>query len=164
MRKNLLLFFLFCFATLGTALGQNITVKGTVLDENSDPVMGATVRLKSDATKGAITDMDGRFTLQAKSGETILITYVGYKDQEVKAAPTVTVRLVPDNKLLDEVMVVAYGTTKKESFTGSAVVVDSKKLEKVQANDAAKALEGAVPGLQISSGSTRWYAQSNFIL
>lgn len=153
MRKNLLLFFLFCFATLGTALGQNITVKGTVLDENSDPVMGATVRLKSDATKGAITDMDGRFTLQAKSGETILITYVGYKDQEVKAAPTLTVRLVPDNKLLDEVMVVAYGTAKKESFTGSAVVVDSKKLEKVQANDAAKALEGAVPGLQISSSS-----------
>ena len=149
MRKNLLLFFLFCFATLGTALGQNITVKGTVLDENSDPVMGATVRLKSDATKGAITDMDGRFTLQAKSGETILITYVGYKDQEVKAAPTVTVRLVPDNKLLDEVMVVAYGTAKKESFTGSATVVSGEKLSQKSVSNITKALEGEAPGIQV---------------
>ncbi len=154
MRKNLLLFFLFCFATLGTALGQNITVKGTVLDENSDPVMGATVRLKSDATKGAITDMDGRFTLQAKSGETILITYVGYKDQEVKAAPTLTVRLVPDNKLLDEVVIVGYGTAKSiASTTASIVKVDAKDIESKPSPNVFDGLQGKVTGLQIYSGS-----------
>lgn len=149
MRKNLLLFFLFCFATLGTALGQNITVKGTVLDENSDPVMGATVRLKSDATKGAITDMDGHFSLQAKTGEPLLITYVGYKDQEVKAAATLTIRLVPDNKLLDEVMVVGYGTSTKRSFTGSAVAVNAEALEKKSISSVSAALAGEVPGVNV---------------
>lgn len=114
MLKRLLLFLSFCFVSIGVAFGQNITVKGTVLDENNAPVMGATVRLKNDATKGAITDVDGRFTLQAKTGELILITYVGYKDQEVKAAPTLTVTLVPNDELLDEVVVTALGLERQK--------------------------------------------------
>lgn len=151
MLKRLLLFLSFCFVSIGVALGQNITVKGTVLDENNDPVMGATVRLKNDATKGAITDMDGRFTLQAKTGELILITYVGYKDQEVKAAPTLSITLVPNDQLLDEVMVVAYGTSKKSSFTGSATSVNADQLTTSKTESVDKALAGRLSGVQVAS-------------
>ena len=155
MRKHLLLFFLFCFTAIGTALGQNITVKGTVLDENSDPVMGATVRLKNDATKGAITDLDGKFTLQARSGELLIVSYVGYTTQEVAAAPALTIRLVPDNQLLDEVMVVAFGTAKKAAFTGSAVEVDNTELEKRQVSNVTAALTGKVPGITVTNGNNQ---------
>lgn len=153
MKSKILMLISLCLLTIGSALGQTITVKGIVTDERGDGVIGATVRLKSDATVGTMTGMDGDFTLKAKQGELIIVSYVGYKTQEVAAAPNLNIKLVPDTELLDDVIVVAYGTAKKESFTGSAVVVDSKKLEKLQAPDAVKALEGMVPGLQISSAS-----------
>lgn len=153
MKSKILLLISLCLLTIGSALGQTITVKGVVLDERGDGVIGATVRLKADATVGTTTGLDGDFTLKAKQGEIIIISYVGYKTQEVAAAPSLTINLKPDTEVLDDVIVVAFGTAKKESFTGSSVVVDSKKLEKLQAPDAVKALEGMVPGLQLSSES-----------
>lgn len=153
MKSKILMLITLCFIGIGTALGQTINIKGVVVDENNTPVIGATVRLKSDATVGAATGLDGDFTLRAKQGELIIISYVGYVTQEVPAAANMNIKLVPDSEMLDEVMVVAYGTAKKESFTGSAAVVDSKQLGKMQAPDAMKALEGMVPGLQISTGS-----------
>lgn len=143
----------FLLLSISCAFAQKLTVKGTVLDETGQSIIGATVREKGVATNGASTDMDGHFTLTVNQGATIVVSYVGYKTQEVKAAAQLTIKMVPDSELLDEVMVVAFGTAKKESFTGSAVVVDSKTLEKTQANDAVKALEGVVPGLQIANAS-----------
>lgn len=151
MKSKILMLISLCLLTIGSALGQTITVKGIVTDERGDGVIGATVRLKSDATVGTMTGMDGDFTLKAKQGEIIIVSYVGYKTQEVAAAPTLNIKLVPDTELLDDVIVVAYGTAKKESFTGSAAVVDSKSLSKVQAPDAVRALQGKVPGLQLSN-------------
>lgn len=151
MKSKILLLISLCLLTIGTALGQTISVKGVVLDERGDAVIGATVRLKADATVGTMTGIDGDFTLQAKQGELIIVSYVGYKTQEVAAAPTLTIKLEPDTEVLDDVIVVAYGTAKKESFTGSAAVVDSKNLSKAQAPDAVRALQGKVPGLQLSN-------------
>ena len=151
MLKRLLLFLSFCFVSIGVALGQNITVKGTVLDENSEPVMGATVRLKSDATKGAITDLDGNFTLQAKSGETLIISYVGYKTQEVAAKATLTIRLVPDNEMLEEVVVTALGLERQKRDLGYATAkVNAKELTQAKSVDIASSLQGKVAGLNIS--------------
>ena len=153
MFKRFLLFLSFCLLTIGSALGQNITVKGTVLDENNEAVIGATVRLKDDPTKGAITDIDGNFTLQARSGQIILVTYVGYKNVEIAAAPSLTIRLVPDDELLDEVIVVGYGTSTKRSFTGSAVTVNSEALEKKSISNVSAALSGEVPGVNVVNSS-----------
>ena len=153
MRRNLLLFFLFCFTAIGTALGQNITVKGTVLDENSDPVMGATVRLKSDATKGAITDLDGKFTLQARSGETLVITYVGYQDTEIAAAPNLVIRISPDDELLEEVVIIGYGSRKITNTSASVVKVSSKDLQNKPTANILEAAQGKVAGLQVYTSS-----------
>ena len=155
MLKRLLLFLSLCLLTIGTAAGQNITVKGTVLDENSEPIIGATVRLKDDATKGALTDIDGRFTLQVRQGQILLVTFVGYKNLEVAAAPNLTIRLEPENQLLEEVMVVAFGTAKKAAFTGSAVEVDNKELEKRQVSNVTAALTGKVPGITVTNGNNQ---------
>ena len=153
MKRKIELLLAFLLLSISCAFAQKLTVKGTVLDETGQSIIGATVREKGVATNGASTDMDGHFTLTVNQGATIIVSYVGYQTQEVKAAAQLTIKMVPDSELLDEVMVVAFGTAKKESFTGSAVVVDSKTLEKTQANDAVKALEGVVPGLQIANTS-----------
>ena len=154
MRKHLLLFFLFCFTALGTALGQNITVKGTVLDENSDPVIGATVRVKEDAKKGALTDMDGRFTIEVRQGQTLIVSYVGYQTQEVKPAATLTIRLVPDNELLEEVVVTAMGITRtKKSIGYAAQEIKAEELTKTRVTDVNNALVGKVAGIRFVGGS-----------
>lgn len=151
MKSKILMLISLCLLTIGSALGQTITVKGIVTDERGDGVIGATVRLKSDATVGTMTGMDGDFTLKAKQGELIIVSYVGYKTQEVAAAPTLRIKLVPDTELLDDVVVVAYGTSKKESLTGAISVVDSKKLEKRISTSATAALEGTASGVQVNS-------------
>ena len=151
MKSKILLLISLFFLSIGTALGQTITVKGIVLDDKGEPVIGASVRLKSNPSVGAASGLDGDFTLKAKQGELIVVSYVGFKTQEVAAAPSMTIKLAPDQEILDEIVVVAYGTAKKESFTGAASVVSSKTLGKSQAPDAVKALQGQVPGLQLSN-------------
>lgn len=148
-----MLFFLFCFATLGTALGQNITVKGTVIDENREPVIGATIRLKNDATKGAITDINGKFSLQAKSGETLIVSFVGYKSQELKAQATMSIQLVPDNEVLDELVVIGYGTRAITNTSASVVKVDAKDLQNKPTANVLEAAQGKVAGLQVYTSS-----------
>lgn len=161
--KILMLSFLLAMA-VGTALGQVINVNGVVVDENDDPILGVTVRLKSDASKGANTDPQGRFTLQAKQGELLVVSYIGYRTQEVKAAPSLRIKLQPDAELLDEVIVVAYGTAKKESFTGSAAVVDSKKLELRPITNVSKGLEGQSTGILTTAGSGQPGSSANVVI
>ena len=153
MKSKILMLISLCLLTVGTALGQTITVKGVVTDERGDGVIGATVRLKSDATVGTMTGMDGDFTLKAKQGEIIIVSYVGYKTQEVAAAPTLTIKLHPETELLDEVMVVAFGTQKKAAFTGSATVVENEQITKRVTSNVANTLVGTVPGIQMRGAS-----------
>lgn len=98
--------------------------------------------------------MDGKFTLKVTPGATITVSYLGYKTQTLKAAPTMNVSLEEDNALLDEVVVVGFGTQKRANLTGAVATVDvSKVMDNRPVTDAAKALQGAVPGLTITSSS-----------
>ncbi|MGN0068476.1 MAG: SusC/RagA family TonB-linked outer membrane protein [Prevotella sp.] len=135
------------------ATAQTFTVKGVVHDENGEPVIGASVMIKG-SNKGTMTDLDGKFELKAIQGnERLVISYLGMKTQTVTPKASMKIVLEGNHEVLDEVMVVAFGEQKKSSFTGSAGVVDSKKLEQRQITNVMDALQGNVAGLQAYSHS-----------
>src|SRR3712207_8972121 len=96
---------------------QTINVKGVVVDVQGQPVIGASV-LEKGTTNGGVTDINGNFILNVKSGAILQISYIGYRNQEVKAEKTMKIVLREDTELLSEVVVVGYGTQKKENLTG----------------------------------------------
>jgi TonB-linked SusC/RagA family outer membrane protein len=151
MNKKLTMFLALFFIGIGIVTAQT-QVRGTVVDEIGDPVIGATIQIKG-TTQGTVTDIDGNFRLSAPSDGTLVISYVGYKTQEVPVSVNVRIELITDSELLEEVLVVAFGTAKKSAFTGSAKVVDSEQLSKSQVTSVTNALAGAVPGLQLTSNS-----------
>jgi TonB-linked SusC/RagA family outer membrane protein len=139
---------------MGLAIAQDKSVSGTVVDENNEPVIGASIVVKGNATIGTVTDLSGKFTLSVPaSAQTLVIKYLGMQEQEVAVASEVKVVLSASDTSLDEVLVVAFGTAKKSSFTGSAKVVGTKELEKAQVSSVTNALAGAVPGLQLTSSN-----------
>ena len=126
-----------------------VTIKGTVLDENDEPVIGASVTPKGQKT-GVSTDAFGNFVISVKPGTTLNISFVGYKEEVVKAAPDMTVYLQPTTEMLDQLVVVGYGSQKRANLTGAVSTVDvSKTMENRPVQDVTKALQGAVPGLTI---------------
>ena len=136
-----------------SALAQKLNVRGTVIDENKEAVIGASVLIKG-SNIGTKTDIYGQFLLDGvKSGSELVISYVGMKTKTVQARSSLSIVLENDDQILDEVMVVAFGEQKKSSFTGSAGVVDSKKLEQRQVTNVMEALQGNVAGLQAYSHS-----------
>lgn len=136
-----------------SALAQKLNVRGTVIDENKEAVIGASVMIKG-SNIGTKTDIYGQFLLDGvKSGSELVISYVGMKTKTVQARSSLSIVLENDDQILDEVMVVAFGEQKKSSFTGSAGVVDSKKLEQRQVTNVMEALQGNVAGLQAYSHS-----------
>ncbi len=152
MEKRLSMFFACLFLSLGMALAQ-IQVSGTVTTaDNGDPVIGAAIKVLGTNT-GTVTDVDGRFSLSVPAGSKLQISYIGMKTKVLAARRDMKVTLENDNQVLEEVMVVAYGTSKKSSFTGSAENIDSKKLELRPVTSVTKALEGNASGLQMTSGS-----------
>lgn len=153
MKSKLTLLLTLCLLSIGTVFGQTITVKGIVLDERNEAVIGATIRLKDNPTVGTTTGIDGDFSIKAKKGELLVVSYVGYKMQELSADKQLTIRLVPDTEVLDEVVVVAYGTTTKKAFTGSATSVSSEKMEMRPISNASQALAGASSGVQTTVAS-----------
>ena len=129
---------------------KNIT--GTVLDNNGEPVVGATVVEKGVPSNGTITNLDGKFTLSIKPGAQISVTYVGFKPQTVAVkGNTVTVRLEEDSESLDEVVVVAYGTQKKKDLTGAMTAVKAENIAVQNTTTVSRALEGAAPGIRVAS-------------
>ena len=127
-----------------TSFAQGI--KGTVIDENGDPVIGATVSDKSDAKNATITDFDGNFEVKVKVGQTIVVSYVGYETHEVAAKNGMTIQLKPDTKVLDEVVVVGYGVQKKSSVTGAISQVKAEDMENRTIANAQQALQGKTSG------------------
>ncbi|WP_373724621.1 carboxypeptidase-like regulatory domain-containing protein, partial [Bacteroides heparinolyticus] len=105
---------------------QTITVNGLVVDATGEPVIGASV-VEKGTSNGIVTDLDGKFTLNVKPGATLKISFIGYQPQEVKATPTMKIVLKEDTELLDEVVVVGYGTQKKGNLTGAVATVDIGK-------------------------------------
>ena len=130
---------------------QSINVTGLVVDAAGEPVIGASV-VEKGTTNGIVTDVDGKFTLSVKPGAILKISFVGYQPQEVKATPTMKIVLKEDTELLDEVVVVGYGTQKKANLTGAVTTVDlNKTMSGRPQQDVTKALQGAVPGLSITT-------------
>lgn len=128
-------------------------VKGTVVDEKGEPVIGASIQ-EVGTTRGTTTDVNGKFSLRAGAGAKLQISYIGYKTQNVKATDGMTVKLATDNALLDEVVVVGYGQQKKVNLTGAVSNVDlDKTLTARPEQDVTKALQGAVPGLTVLTTS-----------
>ena len=148
MEKRLMMFLVGFFLFVGSALAQT-NVSGTVTSsQDGEPVVGAAVKVEGTNT-GTVTDVDGHFRLNAPAGAKLTISYLGMKPQTVKAGSNMRVVMEADNKTLDEVMVVAYGTQKKSSFTGSAAIVGSDEIGKVQVTNAVDALKGKASGVQI---------------
>ncbi len=126
-------------------------INGRVVDINGEPLIGANVT-EQGTTNGTITDFDGIFIISVEKNATLIVSYIGYKDQEVRAHKDMVVMLKEDTHMLDEVVAVGYGTQKKANLTGAVTTVDvGKALESKTETDVAKALQGAVPGLTITN-------------
>ena len=151
MKKKLVLLSAALLAA-GTMAAQTV-VKGRVLDQSGNPVAGASV--KANGKVVALTDNDGNFSISKLPAgvKRVSIGYVGMNVQTVDVSSNMNVTLTEANTDLDEVMVVAYGTTKKSAFTGSAAVINSEGLSKAQTSDVSKTLEGKVAGVTISNTS-----------
>lgn len=130
-----------------------VEASGVVLDQQGEPIIGAAVTEVGNPNNGIGTDYDGNFTLKVKPGAKLRITYVGCKPIEVEAGANMTITMQDDNNLLDEIVVVGFGTQKKVNLTGSVSVADQKALSERPVNSAAQALQGVVPGLQITTSN-----------
>lgn len=127
MKERLIVFLAAMFLSLGTAFAQT-SINGIVVSsEDGQPVIGASI-VVAGTQNGTVTDVDGNFTLSTSVGAKLVVSYVGMNTKTVTAAAHMKITLDPDNKNLDEVVVVAYGTAKRQSITGSVAVVDSKKI------------------------------------
>ena len=140
------------------SFAQGIT--GTVIDENGEPVIGATVVEKTNPQNATITDFDGNFTLKVDAGKTIVFSYVGYITQELPARSGMTVNLKPDDKMLEEVVVIGYGVQKKSVVTASIAKVSSEDLEGKTRLRAEDALKGMAAGVNVTSASGQPGAKS----
>lgn len=129
---------------------QSITVTGLVVDATGEPIIGASV-VEKGTTNGGITDINGKFTLSVKTGATLKISYVGYQTLEVKATRTMKITLKEDSEMLSEVVVVGYGSQKKENLTGAVATVDvNKTLDSRPIADVGRGLQGTTPGLSVT--------------
>ena len=155
MKRKLMLLMTCLFIGIGLVNAQISKVTGTVISEEDGlPVVGASIVVKG-TTLGTVTDMDGKFTLTnlPSSAETLMISFIGMHTQEVKIQPTLSVVLKADTEVLDEVMVVAYGTAKKSQFTGSAATIGGEKIAQRQVSNVSNALSGQVAGVQTTSSN-----------
>lgn len=134
-------------------MAQQIMVTGTVLSgEDKEPIIGAAVVIKGTAI-GTVTDYDGQFNLNAEKGATLLVSYVGMKSIEVKAQETMRIILESNLQELDDVIVVAYGSGKKSTFTGSATTVKSEAIERIKTSNLTQTLQGQSSGVQVINNS-----------
>ena len=153
MKERLTMLMVSLLLCVGSALAQT-KISGTVLSqEDGQPIIGAAVKVDGTNT-GMLTDVNGRFSLTLPQGKNqITVSYLGFESKTLTAKNGMRVFLQSDAAALDEVIVVAYGSQKKSSFTGSASTVKGESLEKMQVSNLGKALEGAVAGVQITSSN-----------
>ena len=147
-------FLLLCFAGMlmtVQAFAQAITVNGIVKDKTGETIIGANVLVKG-TTNGTITDFDGMFTLQANKGDIIVISFIGYQSQELPAAEQMNVVLTDDTQLLEDVVVIGYGSVKKSDLSGSVVAVKAEDMNRGAVTSPQELMQGKVPGLSVTSG------------
>ena len=154
LEKPLAILFLLCLFSLGT-MAQSI-VKGTVIDEAGEAVIGASVQVQGAKT-GAVTDFNGNFSVQAASNATLIISYVGYVTEtvNVQGRSDIKVTLREDVTTLNDVVVVGYGVQKKKLVTGATVQVKGDEIAKLNTTNALEAMQSSTPGVQITQSSTQ---------
>ena len=141
--------------SVNMVFAQTSQVVGTVIDsETGEPLIGAQVKVEG-TTIGALTDLDGKFTLKnlPRSAKQLTVSYIGFNSVKAYIKPHMAITLTANAEDMSEVMVVAFGTAKKSAYTGSAKVVTSESIEKSQASNVINALAGTVTGLQLSSAN-----------
>ena len=149
MIKKILFLFFVVFAA--TAYSQDVTITGTVTDANSEPLVGVNVLVKGTTT-GAITDIDGNFSVSGKKGSTLVFSYIGMLTQEVVYKGTaLRVVMKDDSKALEEVVVIGYQTVKKSDLTGAVAVVDTKEMKKSAAGTLVSQMQGLATGINVRS-------------
>lgn len=143
-----------CFLSTLIAVGQvNNQANGTITDANSEPLIGVNVALKSNPKIGTITDIDGQFTLEAQSGDIITVSYIGYRttEQAISSDGTITIIMAEATELLEEIVVVGYGSVVKKDLTGVVTKINADDFVQGAISSPEKLLTGKVAGLQISS-------------
>lgn len=148
--KVLLMFIVGLFLSVNT-FAQQIVVKGIVKDTTGEPIIGANVIVKG-TTNGTITDFDGNFLLNANKGDIIIISFIRYRSQEAQAAASMNIILKDDTELLDEVVVIGYGSVKKDDLSGSVVAIKAEEMNKGAVTSPQELIMGKVPGLSVSQG------------
>jgi len=133
---------------------DNRTIKGIIYDEQGETIIGASVLIKGEET-GTTSDMDGKFSLEAPQGATLVISYIGYHPQEIKVRKrgTLNIILKEDNQLLEEVVVVGYGTVKKSDLTGSVSGVSTRQFRNQPVKRVENILQGRTPGVEVTATS-----------
>lgn len=138
-----------------TVSATPVKITGTIVDDNNEPIIGANVSIKGTTT-GTITDMDGKFSLEASKGMTLLISYIGYETQEIAIGNQTTykIRLSEDSQALDEVVVIGYGTQNRQAITGSISKAKLETYKIVPTNNVLETIKGSMPGLNIGGTNT----------
>lgn len=147
--------FIVCPVTAMASVAQaTIKVSGQVVDQDGEPLIGATVKVKGAPQSGGLTDFNGNFSVTVSGDATLVISYIGYNDREVAVrgrANLGTIQMESDSQLLEQVVVVGYGTQKKADLTGSVAIVNADELKRVSNSNISTMLEGKVAGVQITS-------------
>ena len=166
MEKRLWSFLAVCLMAVSMAFAQQ-KVTGVVIEsETGEPVVGASVVVMGSNGIGAATDINGRFTINnvPNSAKHLMVSYIGMVTAEVSIKPNLKIYLKSDSQILNEQMVVAYGTQSKASFTGAAVTVKGEDIQKVQTSSVERALEGAVAGVQLTSSTNTPGSSASLII
>jgi len=160
-RKTMYLFKGICIVLLSTfsllVSAQTGTVRGTVVDTDGEPLIGVTVQVQGTTT-GTVTDIDGNFTLMdVPANATLEISYVGMHSQTValEGRRTIQVILVEDTEQLDEIVVVGYGTMRREAVTGSVSSIQADDIRQISTGNLTAALQGRLPGVQMQQSSSK---------
>ena len=151
--KHLLIALLFALASIIQVSAQDINVAGTVSDSKGQGIIGAGVVVKG-TTNGTVTDIDGNFSLQVPQGTTLVFSCIGYERQEIAATPKMRVVLQDATQLINEVVVIGYGTARKEDLTGSVSAVKAEEINRGAVTSSYELLQGKVPGLLVLGDGT----------
>lgn len=148
-RRGLVSLLVACSAA--TAWAAVVPFEGTVVDAQGQPLTGVAVRVKGE-NKGVVTDINGRFTLNVEQGKTLVLSYIGYSNQEIEVSDGQQMQIVlkEDDQLLDEVVVVGYGTAKKANLVGAVEQIDSKQIAERANSNVSRSLQGLMPGLNVT--------------
>ena len=151
--RTFLLLSVLCFFAV---LAQAQTVKGVVKDQNGDAVIGATVKVLG-SRGGTVTDSKGQYSIEAPSGSILSVSYIGYLTKQIRlrGENTVDIVLMEDNTTLKDIVVIGYGTQRKESVTGSVASMNGDVLRDVPTGDVTSALQGRIAGVQMTQTSSK---------